>query len=973
MATQIQIKRTTGSSLPATLSPGELVYVEAAGADGEKLYVGAPSAANTPITVGGVYFTNMLDHTAGVVEANSAAIVDANKKVDEWNVDNISINGNAITSTDTDGPITIQPNGTGESVIYNPYVDAVTAGEATDISLEDYVQKFGGKTVVTQDGLNNVVDTLVDPPTVTIGINDAGIANVKLANDGIVIGSTDMSLGETHTDLPGLTSVVVDNVTIGLADNNTIGTASGNLTLTAAGSVETTTMFNSKSNTNFGDGLTAVTVTFENNATIDSHVIPTTDGLYDLGTNALRWRTLYVDGAAFGDVTNGVAANNAVSTTNASGLDLVVTSDSGTVEVQGILDVTNNFNVLGAAQMQTTLQVNGDFTAAANSVTVGTSNLQGATTVGSVGTPVPLTVHSTNTVISGDTYVNDVVMSGATIMTLQTDQDLTINPNGNGEVDINAHTLPFLNATYDLGSATRKWRNIYADTVSFGDIRIAQAADNVIDTATMDLILDSATGETVMSDNVTVGGTFDVSAIGAAGLATFAGNVDFQGTGSMNISSTSVTIASNVTMTGNGYVNGEWGVDDLKLDGSTLSTIGIDSQMEVTTVGNGNINIDPAGTGQTIIDALHIATGVNASPEPIANYVPGQWDAVTTVTDGLNKTYDSIANTITIGITDATLTNAKLVNDSITIGTDAVALGTTITDLNGITSLDVDTMTLDGNIISTTLTDQNLSIEPNGQGTVVVPADYTTRTGFVDDSLVTKSYVDVAIQGLDIIESARVATTSNINLASHGTIDGIILVAGDRVLVKDQTAAAENGVYVSDGTGLTRALDADTAQDLDGGTFVFVEEGTNANNGFVTTHQGEPVIDTDPITWSQFSGAGAIDAGDAMSKTGNRLDVEVDDSTIEVTADALNVKDLGILNQHIANTTIDLTAKVTNVLPSSNGGTGIATPTQYAMLVGSGADVLTELAPNTTAGYYVANTAGTGEPVWSNVIDGGSY
>ena len=395
--------------------------------------------------------------------------------------------------------------------------------------------------------------------------------------------------------------------------------------------------------------------------------------------------------------------------------------------------------------------------------------------------------------------------------------------------------------------------------------------------------------------------------------------------------------------------------------------------MEITTVGNGNINIDPDGTGQTIIDALHIATGVNASPEPIGNYVPGQWDAVTTLTDGLNKTYDSVANTITIGITDTTITNAKLVNDSITIGTDAVALGGTITDVNGLTSLDVDTMTLDGNVISTTLTDQDLSLEPNGQGTVIVPSDYTTRTGFVDDSLVTKSYVDVAIQGLDIIESARVATDSNINLAAHGVIDGVTLVSGDRVLVKDQTAPAENGVYVSDGTGLTRALDADTAQDLDGGTFVFVEEGTNANNGFVTTHQGEPVIDTDPITWSQFSGAGAITAGAAMSKSGNTLDVEVDDSTIEVTADALNVKNLGILNQHIANATIDLTAKVQNVLPSSNGGTGIATPTQYAMLVGSGADVLTELAPNTTAGYYVANTAGTGEPVWSNVIDGGSY
>jgi hypothetical protein len=90
---------------------------------------------------------------------------------------------------------------------------------------------------------------------------------------------------------------------------------------------------------------------------------------------------------------------------------------------------------------------------------------------------------------------------------------------------------------------------------------------------------------------------------------------------------------------------------------------------------------------------------------------------------------------------------------------------------------------------------------------------------------------------------------------------------------------------------LTRGPDADTAAELTGGTFFFVEEGTaNADNGYVATHNGTPTLGTTNITFSQFSGAGQISAGAALSKTGNTLDVEVDDTTIEVSGDALRVK-----------------------------------------------------------------------------------
>jgi len=275
----------------------------------------------------------------------------------------------------------------------------------------------------------------------------------------------------------------------------------------------------------------------------------------------------------------------------------------------------------------------------------------------------------------------------------------------------------------------------------------------------------------------------------------------------------------------------------------------------------------------------------------------------------------------TVKVADGAITNAKLANSSITIGSDATALGATITDLNGLTSVDVDNITVDGNTISTTDTDGNLNLSPNGEGTIKVPAGYESRTTFTADSLVNKQYVDQVASGLDVKESVRVATTENLDAAYNnggGTltatnngaavIDGVTLAVGDRVLVKDQTNAIENGIYRVTATGgasaqfvLTRTPDADEASEITGGAFTFVEEGTsNADNGYVATHNGTPVLGTDAVTFDQFSGAGQIDAGSALSKTGNTLDVNVDNTTIEVSADALRIKDSAITNAKVA-------------------------------------------------------------------------
>ena len=296
----------------------------------------------------------------------------------------------------------------------------------------------------------------------------------------------------------------------------------------------------------------------------------------------------------------------------------------------------------------------------------------------------------------------------------------------------------------------------------------------------------------------------------------------------------------------------------------------------------------------------------------------GNSQVVTAVTN--NQVAFSIANSSigTTQLTDAGVTNVKLANSTITLGSSTLTLGSTTTDIAGITSLVVDDITINGQTISTTASNKNIELSPHSTGTVTVPAGYKDRAGFTDNSLANKAYVDSVSQGLDVKNSVEAATTANLSATySNGTagvgatltfgtavttLDGYTLVNGDRILVKDQTNAFENGIYTrTSSTVFTRAIDADTSSDLSGGVFVFVEQGTlNGDNGYVFTHNGAPTIGTTNLPVSQFSGAGQITAGAALTKTGNQLDVAVDNSSIEITGDALNVKALGITNAMLA-------------------------------------------------------------------------
>lgn len=442
-------------------------------------------------------------------------------------------------------------------------------------------------------------------------------------------------------------------------------------------------------------------------------------------------------------------------------------------------------------------------------------------------------------------------------------------------------------------------------------------------------------------------------------------------------------------------------VDNLKLDGNTLSTT------------SGDLLLAPTGSGKSVVTNMYIDSSTS-----LQEYIEDISGGSITAGTGITATYVDSAGTTTIAT--AAIPNSSLNNSSISItdGTtaSAISLGGTITisptanettvsqsggtftvglpnTISGLTTISASTLT--GTLSTaaqpnvTSLGDLNGLVVASGQ-TVSMGSNRVTNvadpTGSQDSA--TKSYVDAVVNGLDVKESVRVGTTANLTstyasnvltASSNGalTIDGVTVSVDDRVLVKNQSTATQNGVYDVTTTGsgsaafvLTRSDDANSSSDMSGGSFFFIEEGTtNADNGYVATHNGSPTLGSDAITFAQFSGAGQISAGAALTKTGNTIDVEVDDSSIQITTDSLNVKALGITNAMLAGS-IDLTTKITGTLPVGNGGIGTSSLTANRLMMANGTGALSVLSAGTSG--QVMMSAGASAPAFAD-IDGGTF
>lgn len=215
----------------------------------------------------------------------------------------------------------------------------------------------------------------------------------------------------------------------------------------------------------------------------------------------------------------------------------------------------------------------------------------------------------------------------------------------------------------------------------------------------------------------------------------------------------------------------------------------------------------------------------------------------------------------------------------------------------------------------------------------------------------TKSYVDSVAQGLDVKASVRVATTANITLSGTQTIDGIVLIAGDRVLVKNQTTQANNGIYLVASGSWTRTTDADTYAELIG-AFAFVEEGTTLKDtGFVCTNDAGGTLGTTAIEFAQFSGAGTYTAGSGLTLTGSSFAI---DSTVATLTGTQTLTNKTLTSPTITGVSpvITLAGDLTGSATLTNLGNATLTATIAANSVTLGTD---------TTGNYVSDlTAGTG-------------
>ena len=142
---------------------------------------------------------------------------------------------------------------------------------------------------------------------------------------------------------------------------------------------------------------------------------------------------------------------------------------------------------------------------------------------------------------------------------------------------------------------------------------------------------------------------------------------------------------------------------------------------------------------------------------------------------------------------------------------------------------------------------------------------------------VTRQYLDARLTGLTWKQPVRAATTTNGTLATayaNGqSIDGVTLTTGDRILIKDQTAQAENGIYTVNASGApTRATDADSTAELDSAAVLITSGTVNADNAYTQTTNA-PTIGSSSLVWAQFGGANLPTAGNGLSRTGNTLTV----------------------------------------------------------------------------------------------------
>ena len=300
MASNILIKRSTGSTAPGSITFGELAVTTGANGNqanaGDRLFVGDNNGAAQ--IVGGRYFMDMLDHVHGTLTADSAAIVDSNSKIDNWLVDDVQINSNFITTSTTDADLILRANGTGKIVIEDGqevefgttgdvellYTDADAtldirrAAGTPDLRIADDMKLFFGSdknsSIVYDETTNDKL--LIDGADIKVGTTST--AKVNFANTYDANNVADAAVTIAGGLGVGATAHIKD---LNVDDNTTIGTTSGDaLTVNSTTTFQNGVTFNGQTNI---AGNTSQTGQIEiDNLKLDGNTLSTINNVQEL-------------------------------------------------------------------------------------------------------------------------------------------------------------------------------------------------------------------------------------------------------------------------------------------------------------------------------------------------------------------------------------------------------------------------------------------------------------------------------------------------------------------------------------------------------------------------------------------------------------------------------------------------------------------------------------------------------------------